>query len=250
MPRVGMKRRRAASRSGRSVRRRLVFSKRRRPRGGKRMKKIAKSVMFQLAESKHRNLAFTGAVFHNLLHEIKLFQNSVPDGLGAIPQGIANQNRNGSEIYSVGIMLRGTWEIAHDRRNQLIRVYMVEYTPAQNGSPTDKAKVFEQTGTSTGNIMLDNFESDNFKFHKIYEGRPYASKQLLDNPGQYQNLYWKKWIPFKRKLTYQDNGQKILKGMKENLSLIVFTYDVYATLQTDKLISRYDLEATLYFKDP
>lgn len=248
MPRVGKKRGRSASRTGRSVRRRLNFTKRRRPRGGKRMKKIAKSVMFQLAESKHRNLAYTGAVYHNGLHEIQLFNNATPSGLGVITQGNANQQRNGSEIYAVGIMLRGTWEIPWDRRNQLIRVYLVEYN-SENGNPTDKTKVFEQTGTRTGNIMLDNFESDNFKFQKIYEGRPYGSKQLKD-PNQYQNLYWKKWIPFKRKLCYQDEKTSIKRGMKEAMSLIVFAYDVYATLETDILISRYDLEATLYFKDP
>lgn len=205
-----------------------------------------KSVALSLAESKNMTAtyfstsALAGGWNHNVLHEVSLIDNVANTGL--IPQrGTAPEQRNGDQLFSTGIRVRGELQLAHDRKNTKVVFYLVEYNTVQ-GVVTNYATFFKN---QTGSSAVDPI-NDNFKVKKLGTFR-YTAKDTITNEDA--TLYYNFWIPFKRSLHFNGNSN-VYRGMKEHLSIIAVPYDTYTTLTTDTVVTRINQAHTLYFKDP
>lgn len=223
--------------------------------------KAVKSVVLKTAERKWKScdspansaydVAFGGySLNHNSTVEFTLSNNNAPNPsthITAISQGVSDLTRNGSSIYSTGIMLRGSIVIPADRKNTTFKLYLLEYNTAQ-GDPTVYADLYTNI---TGRNMLDPFQPDRWKPKYLgtytYKAHDTASTIL---EGQRADIIFKKWIPFKRMFHYQGDGSTVVaRGIKERLSLLIKTFDNNSALDTSTC-GYVRINATLHFKDP
>lgn len=222
----------------------------RRPRRGARAN--IKSIALGLSESKRNSMvtrtSFVNDVltpgaglFHNTIARFDLLSNQT----SLMPsQGSAQNERNGSDIYGTGIMLRGEINIPYDRRNARFKIYICEFNNSA-GNPSTYSNFFKDI---TGSAMLDQIDNDRFNARPIANLRCTARDLLLEE-GKDATVYFKKWIPFKRHLKF-NTGNTAALGMKEILTLLVIPYDTYTTIATDRLATTFQMAATFYYKDP
>lgn len=231
---------------------RPVAVRRRRYRSSK-AGRLAKRVMMSLAESKTTNVARVIApVKHNVPAHFDIIDNVTPQGLLNIARGEGNNQRVGNVIYTTGIRLRGTYSMAYDRRNVRVKIFICERNSVQ-GNIVDTNLLFE--GAKTGNIMIDQLDKQ-FKLHLVHDGRLpshdlYVERGDLTDAGSDGNVYFNVWYPFRRKIQFKDGTPNYsVHGSKEYLSVLVFAYDTYSSLETDDALVRVDCNAALYYKDP
>lgn len=261
------KRRYTSGRFSRRVRRRVPLRgkrpswRRKYLRGRRGFAKAVKSVILKTAESKYVSRAIQAnsaydvtwggfAVNHNAIVEFTLINNTAPsvNDLSYIPQGDADSNRNGDEIYSTSITVRSAISIPASRKNTTLKWYLLEYNSVQ-GTPTTYGDLFHNT---TGSVLLDPVQRDRWKLKYLATQRVQARDVLVDPAGTVNdvNINFVKKIPFKRHLCFQkDDSNIIVKGMKERLSLICVAYDMNgsSTLSTCAYVK---MQGTINYRDP
>lgn len=171
----------------------------------------------------------------------------------ALSNGAADSNRIGSDVYSSGFRVRGSFGLPFDRRNTIIKIWLVEYNTNQ-GSPTDVTNWFRNV---TGNNVLDPINTERFPGVKLLRTLRAKARDLyvergeITDTGSIHQLYYDIWVPFKRKLRYSStSAANPSSGMKEFLSLVMTCYDTYsAASATDNVIVDHDQMVTFYYKD-
>lgn len=219
--------------------------------------KAVKKVIMSTAEKKRKDTtqlewAFTYdptelgyPIFHNSMQITYLINNNSPNGTSnlGVFQGNQDDQRQGNEIYSKGVMFRNTIKVPADRKNSQFKLYLVEFNSSQ-GNPGDKNDFFHNI---TGSVLLDPLQTDRFKAKYLGTYRV-AARDLATT--QAATIIVKKWIPFKRHLSYAiDNSGAVAKGMKEHLAVVMVAYDTTNTLTTDK-VGFVQSSASLYYADP
>lgn len=205
--------------------------------------------MLALSENKHKSISinFGAPIFHDVLAQC-IIHNSTSTAaptVTQIVQGDTNETRNGMEIYTVGIRIRGVFKIPYDRRNVAVKIWWVEHNSAQ-GDPSVYDEFFENI---TGDGMLDKVEKDRFNA-KLLMNKRLRARDLIATAGIDASMYYNFWIPFKRKLTFRNGANLPVKGLKEYISLICLAYDTTTSAVTDHVITDNEQLVTLYFKDP
>lgn len=229
-------------------------------RGNKGFAKRVKDVILKTAETKYLSRAITDTnatqspglplryqLQHNTITQYNIFNNTAPDAVKhPIPtQGDGDGNRNGDEIYSTGLMIRGSVSIFIGNKRTKVRLYMMEYND-QQGTPTTYNELFHNV---TGSVELDSFQHDRFPKIK-YLGTYKALDPVNDDSGANVNINFKKWIPMKRKLTFkQDDSPAVATGIKNKFSLLVIPYNNIGTAQGFH-VGDIVMHVTHYYKDP
>ena len=238
-------------------------SRRRRRGTGKRIARVAKNVMMNLAESKVRDRSLIplpgllAQYYHDNAYICTLHnaQSTVEHLLPPmIAQGDENYQRNGREIYSTGFRVKGLFDIPFDRRNTKIKIYLTETNSASGALPTD---LFHTGDGTTGNIMLDRINRERFPNTKLLRTLRVKSRDLyiergeLTDAGSNATVYYDFWIPWRRKLNYNvSGGFSPISGCKEQLGLTYVFYDAAQTLTTDAVATRCEQLVSFYYKDP
>lgn len=227
----------------------------RRPRPGK----FVKKVMMAMSESKRvdKSMPFTSNenMAHDSIYEVIL--HTTDQGNTTCVTNISNSGsfagRIGDEVYSTGFRVRGSFGIPFDRRNTVIKIWLLEYNTNQ-GSPTTEAQFYRSI---TGNNMLDPINNDRFPGLRLLRKLECKAKDLyvergeVTDAGSIHQLYYDAWIPFKRKFRYNGNTNNVppISGSKERLSLIATAYDTASTLTTDVIVNDHKQVVTWFFKD-
>lgn len=249
--------------------------------------RAVRSVIMKTAEKKFRTSlvvfntpTVAGATPGDISHQIfnssviagSIFNNVAEDGTGVRqlhPElGASDGGRNGDEIWGTGIMLRGTIQVPYDRRNSTFKIWMVEYNTTQGNLWGTSNNAWPASGTSpisgqAQNIMNDFMytsavenpiiglpRQDNWKPRLIGTYR-LKSRDLLSTAGDNteSTIYFRKWIPFRRKLCFKDESTTFTRGMKERVHLLIGADDLLTT-PTNTVIGRVQVLATFYYKDP
>lgn len=185
---------------------------------------------------------------HDSLHQLQLCSTntdtSIPVALGV---GAGDNQRIGSDVYSIGFKIRGSFGIPFNKRNTCIKIWMVEYNSNQ-GTPTDATNWYRNV---TGNNMLDPLNTERFPGVKLLKVLRVPARDLnATDATSIHQLYYDIWVPYKRKLRYVTTSlSNPGSGCKEHLSLIMTCYDTFSTLVTDNLIVDHDQTVTWYYKD-
>lgn len=219
---------------------------------------LVKNIAFRLSEAKRRdyNHPFgTGSLAHDALYEVRLNDT---DQAAAVPTrltiGAGPNSRVGDEVYSTGFMVRGCVGLPFDRRNVTVKIWLVEYNSNQ-GTPTNQADWFRNV---TGNNMLDPINDDKFPGVKLLKVLRHKARDLyvergeLTDAGSIASVYYKMWIPWRRKLRYDGTTDNVTprSGCKERLSLIITAYDTASSLTTDVVAVDCRQSVTWYYRDP
>lgn len=222
------------------------------------MSKFVKNIALKLSESKRVDVVgqfTTGSLAHDGIYEYLL--NTTDQGNTTVPTRIVNSavsnGRVSDEVYSTGFMIRGCFGLPFDRRNTCIKIWLVDYNTNQ-GTPTNQAHWYRDT---TGNSMLDPLNDDRFPGVKLLRVLRHKARDLyvergeLTDNGSIAQLYYKIWIPYRRKLRYASGSQlPPIAGCKERLSLICTAYDTASALTTDVVVVDHRQSVTWYYKDP
>lgn len=175
--------------------------------------------------------------------------NSWPTALAA---GTGDNQRIGSDVYSVGFRVRGSFGIPFDRRNTTVKIWMLEYNSNQ-GTPTDVTNFYRNV---TGNNMLDPINTERFPGVKLLRTLRCKARDLyvergeLTDSGSIHQLYYDIWIPWRRHLKYASTANSNPQaGCKEHLVLIMSAYDTFSAISTDNVIVDHDQMVTFYYKD-
>lgn len=219
--------------------------------------------------------ATAGDVMHQVLSDRvisgSIFNNHVEDGTAIQvlhPSiGSGEGQRQGDEIWGTGIMLRGSITIPAAYRNATFKMWLVEYNSiqgnlwgtAQNQWPaggtepiagqagTIYQQFFYPSGASgVENPIMAMPRQDNIKPRLVGTYRV-KSRDLLDTATY--TIYFKKWIPFRRKLCFKDDTNFFCRGMKERFHLVVGA-NVDNTTASDTVIGNIQCQSTFYYKDP
>lgn len=238
----------AAARS-RVARSNVVASRR------KSLKRIVKDVVMKTTETKQKILATTivgnwsGAPspLNKGCHNFHTVEYLWQDGgtLALWPTaGTSDAGRVGDNVNALGIHLRAVLQIPHDRRNMRCKMYFVQWNTSQ-GDPYDRSLFYHWTMQNT---HMDAVNKDNFASVR-YLGT-YGCRSVDQTTGsQDKTIMIRKWLPFKKKLTFRGSiGQPT--NCKENGAIIFVPYDTVTALESDVLITRIQMTASLYFKDP
>lgn len=229
-------------------------------RGKKGFAKAVKNVVLATAEKKFRScdipansaydsLAGGYALNHNSTVQMELINNNSPAAANItyLALGGTDETRTGNEVFTVGIMLRGSIAIPADRKNTKFRIFLLEYNSVV-GDPTVYNQFYHNI---TGKNVLDPIRNDRWS-PKVIGSYTYKAHDTSSSPidGQRTSILIKKWIPWKRQLSFSDTtSYQVTKGMKERLSLIVQTWDQQGSADTSTC-GYIRLNATLHFKDP
>lgn len=185
------------------------------------------------------------ALSHNTITKMQIIDNNAPQfGNQPLPlQGDQDDQRNGDEIYSKGLRLRIQIENDANRHNNTYKLWLVEMNRAQ-GDCGVPSQFFHNM---TGNNQLDPVQTDRWTASYLGKYRTMARDVAVDAKT---NILINKWIPFKRKMTFnKDDVSAVAKGMKEQLWLVIVAYDSTNTLY-DTNIGNFRLNSTLYYSDP
>lgn len=218
--------------------------------------KAVKSAMMKASDVKAKYQAYyfqggataTRVFTHDSLHQLQLAatntDTSIPTALTA--GGLDNQ-RIGSDVYSIGFRVRGSFGIPFNKRNTIIKIWKVEYNSNQ-GTPTDVTNWYRNV---TGNNALDPVNTERFPGVKLLKTLRVPARDLnATDATSIHQLYYNLWIPWKRHLKYATGGAaNPSAGCKEHMSLIMTCYDTFSTLATDNLIVDHDQAVTWYYKD-
>lgn len=185
------------------------------------------------------------SVGHNAPFTVNIINNTYPDAAKhPIPaQGVSDQSRNGDEIYGGGFMLRMQIENDANKHNNTWKFWLVEWNSVQ-GNPCNPGEFFF---TQTGNNLLDTVQNDRWKAKLLGTYRTNARDVAVDAKT---NILVKKWIPFRRKLSFRDDASIIVsKGCKEIFTIVGVCYDSSNTAFNTGA-GNVRMNATFYYKDP
>lgn len=242
-------------------RRRKRSWRRKYTRGRKGFAKAVKNVILKTAETKFISRRLTDTVMlessapsrfqltHNDLNFYNIFNNTSPDSVKhPLPlQGDSDGNRNGDEIYSTGIRLAGNIQVLSANKTATFRMFLVEYNDhifSSGGSLSTYNQVMHNVSNST---MLDTFQHDRLR-PKYLGTLRVPARDIQDSADG--TINFKRWIPFKRKLTFRsDDSPALAMGIKNKLSLLFLPYDKILTTSGTH-IADINVHATLYYKDP
>lgn len=215
------------------------------------VKKIAASVMLRKSEQKHINYN------HG---KIELYHNTGSPTFKSLnasdtmpTQGVGDNQRIGDRITAQKLQLRLLCGQKYDRPNVTWRVIVFSVKSGQapiNGLGINQ--FFEQT---TGNILLDNINTDLARVHYQKYFKPLKSSLMaLDASGVNGNDVTKEYtfakkinINFKNKtIVFQSNGGVVTN--ERDYYIYVGVYDAFGTLVTDN-IGYYQMWSQLKFKD-
>lgn len=200
------------------------------------------------------NATVTRTFLHDSIHACQLGGTS---GDTTFPTSLAtgtnDTNRIGSDVFSVGFRVRGSFGLPFDRRNTVIKIFMLEYNSNQ-GTPTDVTNFYRNV---TGNNALDPINTERFPGVKLLRTLRAKARDLyvergeLTDSGSIHQLYYDIWVPFRRKLRYATaTNSNPSSGMKENLVLLMTCYDTFsASSLTDTIVVDHDQMVTFYYKD-
>lgn len=224
-------------------------------------------MILKTAEPKHRNVTLTKVfdsiaqsgrdpipnptrwqLFHNCVTYIGLANNITPD-YTAYPfptRGVEDFDRVGDQINAVGIRVNFVMDVNNQFRSCKFKMFLVEWDKA-NGEPWITSNLFELT---TGIAPLDKFDNDRFRIRPVgvYQLRPHD----MQNP-EVASIQVSKWIPLKRRLTFTDNTQRIGRGMKDFMGLLIIPFAAMsdsAPLEEGLQVGTINATATLHWKDP
>lgn len=233
-----------------------------RPGRKNRFFKRVKAAMLKASEVKAKYQAYTfggggtptRTFLHDSIHSCVLggtvSDNNVPTALAA---GTGDNQRIGSDVYSIGFRVRGTFGLPFDRRNTTIKIWLVEWNSNQ-GSPTDVAQFFRNV---TGSNLIDPINTERFPGVKLLRTLRAKARDLyvergeLTDSGSIHQLPYDIWIPFRRKLRYAStaNGNPTA-GCKEQFGLVMTCYDTFAaSALSDNVVVDHDQMVTWYYKD-
>lgn len=208
-----------------------------------------RKMVLGLAESKRKDGAWTFSdIKHNTLNALNIIDNSSPTAIMPSVGGDAN-NRAGNDVYSTGFMVRGIIsDIPWDRRNSTYRFWLVEHNTTQ-GTVTTYNEWFRNV---TGTGLLDPVNNDRFKAKKLFDLKLDSRDRTGDSTAQTAGtIYFKRWIPFKRKLEFQSSSSQVVcNGMREKFSIVFMGYDTYASTLLDTVAGTVQFKITMHYKDP
>lgn len=222
---------------------------RRTKRGRSKFQRSVRRALLNTTETCYKSVTVaqgTGAsINHDTLKKWELW-NDVGSPSFMPAQGLGDGNRIGDEIYVTGIRIRGQFEMPQDRRNAKIKLWFVQWDN-QQGDPAIQANFQHNT---SGNTFIDPIQT------KRYPGIKYLGMHQLRATDQTtgtqdKTLFFNKWIPIYRKVSFKEDGSlACVAGLKTYGSLVATAYDTYSTFQTDTVVSRGEITATVYYKDP
>lgn len=269
--------------TSRSVRRRLGRRSLRRyrrkflRRGGG-LRKAIRNVVLSTSETKYTSSVETSAsIYHNggMSNELAGFkiwdQNPSPGaglGINWPTLGDGNGQRNGNEIFPVGIKIRMELQCPLDRRSVKLRLFLVKYNSEQ-GNPRLKSNFFENSSYEdlpiprtwslpSQNVMLDPLAAS-FSKKKILDVvlSPGADSQYIaeDADANRNNItkFYTFWIPLKRKMVWDRDvtgGSPKMGLSKEACVIVPLAYHNYSTDETDSVITVARFVTQFYYKDP
>jgi len=189
---------------------------------------------------------FIGQMYHNTVYTQDLIDNVAPGNL--VPnRGTADNERVGDTICSTSITLKGAIQLAPERRNVTVKMYLLEYNSAQ-GTPNTYADFYQNV---TGQSNLDPLNWDRWK--PRYLGTVKCdSRDVLDTVAgaQDRNLEFSFKIPFKRTLQFNATSNQITTGMKERLTIVHIAFDNLSSSGATSIVKEIRARATLHYKDP
>lgn len=212
--------------------------------GKSRFAQKVKKVILSTAEKCYRSYNYDGTTFnHDTLGTVGAW---LP-GVNTLwpPQGNGDGERRGDEIYTKGIMLRAVFQIPHDRRNTKFKLWFVQFDENQCGT-LNKANFFHSV---SNNVMVDPVQQDRWRNVK-YLGTFACSAADQTTGSQDKTVIIKKWIPLKRRVTFQSDSSQQPIGVAERGYLAIAPYDSISSLTTDTLITNSEICYTLYYADP
>lgn len=213
----------------------------------KTLTKLIKKVTLKQSETCYRSKAVTSNnLFHDVIRGVDIWDSYTGATTIFPAQGSSDGDRKGDEIYTTGIMYRGAFQIPHDRRNLVFKMWFLSSNTSQ-GDPTVYSNFFHNV---TGDAMLDPVQTDRWKgVRYLGQFRCRAVDQTTGDPND-KTIHVKRWIPMKRKVTFINDGSTTPANLPEQGRLIIVPYDTITTLITDILITRSEHSFTLYYKDP
>lgn len=162
-------------------------------------------------------------------------------------QGLGDGNRIGDEIYVTGMKIRMQFEMPQDRRNAKIKLWYVPYNHTSGSDPSIQAEFQHNV---TGNTFLDPIQTKRWpgvKYLGMYQLK--ATDQTTGD--QDKTLFVSKWIPIYRKIAFKEDGSSVVvNGLTERGCIVATAYDTYSSFQTDTIVSRGEMQVTVYYKDP
>lgn len=220
---------------------------RRTRRGRTKFARAVRRVILNTTEKCYRSRTIaqgTGAAInHDTLRSYILWDENT---LGLFPpQGLGDGERIGDEIYVTGIKVRCTFEMPSDRRNAKIKLWYVPYDHTQ-GDPNIQANFQHNV---SGNTFIDPIQTDRWPGIK-YLGMHQLKATDQTTGSEDKTIFREFWIPIYKKCTFTNDGTQQIIGLKERGVLVATAYDTYSTLQTDTVVSRGEMTATMYYKCP
>lgn len=220
---------------------------RRKVRGSRtKFARAVRKVILSTAEKCYKSIQNDGTSFtHDSLGGVYIWN---PTTTGIWPaQGNGDGERRGDEIYATGIMARMVFQIPYDRRNTKFKMWYIASDDQVQGVPS-KSTFFHNI---SNNVMVDPVQSDRWRGCVRYLGT-YSCKATDQSPtGQDKTVIIKKWIPLKRKLTFQSDSSSIpCTGIPPYGRIVIAAYDTITSTTIDVLITHSEITFTLYYKDP
>lgn len=210
--------------------------------------KLIKGVQLKQSETCYRTIKNQSfSLNHNSIYAaIAAWYPSMPAGQTMFPsQGNTDGNRKGDEILCQGMRFRCQLNVPYDRRSSAFKFFFVQWNTSQ-GSPGTRTDFLHDI---TGSIMLDPIQTDRWPGVK-YLGTYRPISRDLSPTDQHSTILINKWIPFKKKVTFNNDGSEVPSNLKEEGAIIVFSYGYTGALQTDTLAQNCQCTLTLYYKDP
>lgn len=197
-----------------------------------------------------------GGLFHNTIQNYFLWDQTVtlPTQQNLATSlfpvlGTTDFEMSGNEIYMTGIMLRGTMQIPHDRtKGTTIKMWLVQYNSASE-DPSN-LNFFHNI---TNNTHLDPLDHERYQPKYLGEIRPIYRGLVAHNLGptsvEDATVMFKRWLPMKKKVHIRQLPLR-MDNLKERCAIVLTAYDKFSSSTNDRIVTAFQMAATMYFKDP
>jgi len=204
---------------------------------------MMKKVALKTSETKFKNISLPKwELYHNINK-----QSSVNISSSLITQSDNDDGRIGKEIYLTGIKFRFLLGQKADRPNVTYKIYVVEYDSTQAGTLENEDHFYHRV---TQNVLLDAIQTHRFRILKAITYKGKLGSMEVGESSKEKTYPLSFWLPLRRKISFQgDTGTMVSMGMKDNLRVMIATYDAYGTLTSDNIAYAQGC-ATCYYKDP
>ena len=204
---------------------------------------MMKKVALKTTETKFKNISMPKwELYHNTL---QVSGTNIANSL--VVQSDDDDGRIGNEIYLTGIKFRLLLGQKADRPNVTFKIFVVEYDAGQAGTITNEAHFYHWVSQ---NVLLDPVQTNRWRILKkiVYKGN--LGSLEVGETAKEKTYPLSFWIPMNRKISFQqDSSSMVSMGMKDNLRVVIASYDAYGTLTSDN-IGYAQCCATCYYKDP